>query len=516
MKNFILIFLTFVAALTSSAAESSTVQKTLQQLDSYISNGGGKYVADKEARIAKIRSDLSIRGKHDYELNNALFEEYKSFKFDSAYFYANQCYLIAQAAKDRDKLVESHCALAFCYLSSGLFVEAFEEMARIDVSGVSPDVKAKYYILYNRLYYDASDYNTAEKWSHEYTRIGTQYVDSVKAILPKDSYGALFMDAQNEIKHWHYRQCISLYERLLSDFQVCEHNKAIINSSIGGAYKALGQTDSSIVYLAKAAMNDILSATKETTALYRLAEILCDIDPDRAYTYICYALEDADFYNARHRKLSINPILSIIEKARMETIIRQRNYMGIIVVLCFGIIALLVAMFIIYSKQRGKIERRNRQLKEANKIKEEYIGNSFYVNSEFINELEELYKVINYKLTARQYDDLRDICKLSKVNRKRENMFDSFDKCFLKIFPSFISEYARLYPEGHVDESAEVLTSEMRIFALMRLGIHDAEKISRFLNYSVHTVYTYKTRAKNKAIVDNEEFEKRIKSIEIG
>ena len=95
-------------------------------------------------------------------------------------------------------------------------------------------------------------------------------------------------------------------------------------------------------------------------------------------------------------------------------------------------------------------------------------------------------------------------------------MYDSFDKCFLKIFPSFISEYAKLFPEGYVDESADVLTNEMRIFALMRLGITDAEKVSKFMNYSVHTIYTYKTRAKNKSIVGNDEFEKRIKAFEIG
>ena len=102
------------------------------------------------------------------------------------------------------------------------------------------------------------------------------------------------------------------------------------------------------------------------------------------------------------------------------------------------------------------------------------------------------------------------------MNKKRELMYKSFDKCFLKIFPSFVREYAKLFPFGCIDESADSLTSEMRIFALMRLGITDAEKISKFLNYSVHTVYTYKTRAKNKAIVDNDEFENRIKSFEIG
>ena len=516
MKHLFVTLFMFFTLVNASAAGSSPVQDILLKLDAYIESGD-KYVAEKEDRIHKLREELSKTSWQDYQLTYALFDEYKSYKFDSAYFYANNCLKLAQKSGSRDRLVQSHCAVAFCYLSSGLFHESFDEMSKVDVSGVDSEIKAQYYALANRLYYDASDFNNAENWSHEYTRKGTMYADSLMQIVPEEKYEYQFAVAQREIKHWHYDQCIELYQSILRNHDVSEHDKAIINSSIGGAYLALGQKDSSVVYLAKAAINDIVSATKETTALYRLAEMLCEQnDPHRAYIYINVALEDADFYNARHRKLSINPILPIIERARFEVVARQRNYMAIILILCVGIIALLVTMFIIYGKQRGKIERRNRQLKEANKIKEEYIGHSFYVNSEFITEFEELFSTINMKLAAHQYDDVRDMCKQSKVKKKRESMYDSFDKCFLKIFPSFISEYAKLFPEGYVDESADVLTNEMRIFALMRLGITDAEKVSKFMNYSVHTIYTYKTRAKNKSIVGNDEFEKRIKAFEIG
>jgi hypothetical protein len=175
----------------------------------------------------------------------------------------------------------------------------------------------------------------------------------------------------------------------------------------------------------------------------------------------------------------------------------------------------LLAGTTVILKQNRKLKRRTRQLGEANKIKEEYIGHSFYVNSEFIAEVEELYKTINQKIIAHQYDDLRDVSKLSKINKKRESMYESFDKCFLKLFPSFIVEYAKLFPEGYIDPNSTTLTPEMRIFALIRLGINDSERISKFLNYSVHTIYTYKTRVKTKSIVTNEEFETRIKSVEM-
>lgn len=512
--------LSFLISAMFIQPSGAQISQTLEELDICIENSN-TYVKEKSYRINRLRKRLqeTSSDKHDetaFELNYKLFEEYQSFKYDSAYFYANRALNLAQRLDDADKKVNAQCAIVFCHMSSGLFVEAFNEMEKINLSGTSATVRTKYYALYNRLYYDASDFNNSEEWSQLYTELGTAYADSLMAIVPKESYEYAFARAQSEIKHWHYIECIESYKDILRNFDVSTHDKAIINSSIGGAYRIIEQNDSALVYLAKAAINDIESATKETTALYRLAEILCERgDTERAYTYIHIALADADFYNARHRKLSINPILPIIEQARMDAITRQKNQMAMIIWLCIMLIAVLLAGAFIILKQYRKIKRRSNQLREANRIKEEYIGHSFYVNSEFIAEVEELYKTIHQKIVAHQYDDLRDASKLSKVNKKRESMYESFDKCFLKLFPSFVIEYAKLFPEGYIDPNATVLTPEMRIFALIRLGISDSERISKFLNYSVHTIYTYKTRVKTKSIVTNEEFEARIKAVEM-
>lgn len=518
MKNrnimrIIVFIIGYVLSSVAFAAKSpDRLESKLRELDSHLEIKES-FDALKQSRIDSLRACLPS----GYHLDFSLFEEYRSFKYDSAYFYADRAMKAAQKEGDTSRIEEAKCAVTFCYMSSGLFKEAFDMIEAVEPKKLPLESKIWYYNLYNRLYFDLADYGNATGLWEEYLSKGRAYADTLMAICPPDSYDWKFAQAQVDIKEGRPEKCLFLYKDILNNHDISDHDKAIVSSSIGGAYKLMNQQDSAAFYLAESAIWDIRSATKETTALYLLAELLCQGKEDtRSYLYIHEALADADFYNARHRKLSINPILPVIEKARMDSLTRNRNLMILTVVLCVLSVVLLVFATMIFLKQNKQLKRKSRQLEEASRIKDEYIGHSFYVNSEFIAETEELYKTIQQKVTAHQYEDLMDISRLSKVNKRRESMYASFDKCFLKIFPTFVEEYAKLFPEGMVNSGTSELTPEMRIFALLRLGITDSERVARFLNYSIHTIYTYKTRVKNKSIVSNEEFERCIKAVKIG
>jgi DNA-binding NarL/FixJ family response regulator len=94
-------------------------------------------------------------------------------------------------------------------------------------------------------------------------------------------------------------------------------------------------------------------------------------------------------------------------------------------------------------------------------------------------------------------------------------MYESFDETFLKLFPNFVERFNLLFDEADrkMPPNDHSLTSEMRIFALIRLGINDSERIAKFLDYSVHTVNTYKTRIKNRSTAENDKFESLIMQI---
>jgi len=155
------------------------------------------------------------------------------------------------------------------------------------------------------------------------------------------------------------------------------------------------------------------------------------------------------------------------------------------------------------------------KLNEADKIKEEYIGYYFNLISEYINKLEKFKRSVDNKLTTKRYDDIRSLVTNINLTKEREELFVNFDKAFLKIFPNFVEAFNSLFSEENQVKLLpnQLLNTDLRIFALVRLGITDTEKIANILEYSVNTIYNYKARIKGKSKITNEEFEHSIMAI---
>lgn len=464
-----------------------------------------------------------------YVINTRLYNEYRSYKYDSAFVYANKSLQLANQIGNPNYKVEAQCGISFCLLSAGLYKEAFDELQTIKLNGCSNEYRKIFYSMASRLYYDISDYNDVQPYSAEYIKKGNLYTDSLLALLAPKSAEWWYAVGQRQMKLKQYTQSINSFKTWLNLPNLTIHDKAIVTSCLGWIYEQLGNKEQSIKYLAQAAIYDNESATRETTALRILGGYLYkEGDMNHAKLYVQSSLDDANFYGARQRKIEIGNILPIIEQDIFTSVRAQRDTMIVAVSIAIVLVIVLLMSTIFIRKQMKKlqsarktIDERNESLQQINdklreisKIKDVYIGKSFYLNMEHINKMEKLYRKIDRKIVARQYEDLRASLKESTINAERENMFADFDETFLKLFPQFIEKYNALFehPENKTPNDNQ-LTIEMRIFALIRLGITDSESISRFLDYSVHTINTYKTRVKNKSIVENEQFEQHIMEI---
>ena len=525
---FITLFIQLASILHAERMDSMFVE-----LDKYIARSS-YYMNLKETKIHKIKNELHATSNVSYEQLHHyanLFEEYKSYKYDSAYVYAIKTLEIAHKLNNPEKIVEAKVRLVFCFLSSGLFKEAFDIVKDNDIEQLSPSVKLDYYKIMARLYYDMADYNGVEPFKTEYIEKGNKYIEQSIGLIPVHTVEYWSALGLMKMKRKDYNGSMDAFKEVLKGSND-SHEDAIAASSLAYINSLTNQHEDAVINLVKAAIADIKSATKETVALRNLATQLYQShgDINQANKYIKLALDDANFYNARHRKIEISSILPIIEKERFDSIERQRNlliwlvlsvtilfvlFLGATLIIRKQLKKLKIARLTI-QKQNEKVLFTNSELNEANKIKDKYIGHFFYVNYQYIDKLEHMYRMINRKVALRQYDEFAKMFKEADILLERENMYISFDQTFLKLFPDFTNEYKLLFPYeeiAHLEIQNGILTVEMRIFALIRLGIIESEKISKFLNYSIHTINTYKTKVKNKSIIQNELFEQKIMEI---
>ena len=528
-KGLFSLLILLLTALTAPGAGKVSPEEKLRELDEALLQKE-YYDSVKETRISQHRGALrrAVSDQERWGVTAVLFDEYASYKYDSAYAYALRMGEMAASMHSADRIVEAECAKVYCLISAGLFKEAFDVADAISTEGISERTLLEYYKIQVRLNYSARGYAQTEPYWEIYSAAGENYSRKILDMVPPGSVLWQEYQANYLMEQTRFEESMAVFTELLADPDLNLHSRAIFSSSLGWMLLRRERYDEAVVALCESALCDLKSSTKETTALRMLADLLSQRgEVERPSSYVRHSFDDANFYNARLRKLEVGAVLPIVEKNHYEDLQRERNLLlvSILLAILIAVVTLLSYAYIRRQNRRLKearqgIEERNRQLEEANAqlseanaIKTEYIGNSFYINAEFIDKMAQLYKMVDRMIVTRQYEELRRSLKESTIDKERDQMYASFDATFLKIFPTFVNDYNALFPDTEQNYPAEGLTSEMRIFALIRLGIMETERIAKFLDYSVHTINTYKTRVKNKSWVENERFEAEIMKI---
>jgi DNA-binding CsgD family transcriptional regulator len=492
------------------------------------------YVNARITRIDKLGDELSRANaknlQHRFEIYNHLYHQYKTFIYDSAFRYAKELVNTAFEMKDPNKIGYARVKLGFILISSGMFKETFDSLKRIEVRYLSDSTKIDYYRLLSRAYSDLNIYNNDQHYRRYYQQLDQTYLDSAIMFSPRGSYHYYYLGGVKNIYLKNFDKSIQLIDTLLRTGKLTYPQMAVNYYDLSNAYRNLSDEKRSVQYMVMSSLSDLRAATKETAAMHTLAKMLFERgDTENAYIFIKQALNDAEFYGARQRKVEIMSILPLIASAQLNSVDEQRKVWFVYSAGLTVLILVVVIFSIIISKQlkklklaEGVIRQANRNLQEINnklmeadKIKEEYIGYYFSNNSQYIDKIESFRNSIDQKLQSRKVDDIRYLVNTINPVHEREELYFNFDKIFLKLFPDFVSIINSYFdPENRiVVKDGQLLNTELRIFALIRLGIHDAEKIAKILGYSVNTIYSYKNRVKSKSVVPNDEFEDRIMEI---
>lgn len=520
------------------ADELSTLYHTLDSLIEHQS----EIIAQKKNRIQVITdgmNNLSLTPEQLFSLNNRLYDEYLAFNFDSALCYIKKNVDVQQSLGNPDLAAGSLIRMAHILAVSGLFDKADRMLDQIDISQLSTERKVEYYNQRGELNLYRSEMAEFTPYFQEYTDSSQYYRQLILQIAPKDSYDYIFNQATYISEEGDNDEAIKMLEVYMKNLKQGERRYSIVTSTLAYFYSKKDEPQLQERYFLLSAISDMKGAILENNSLRRLSMILLDRgDFKKAYEYLLCASNDARQYGSRLRSMQAARISPLITQAYdMERALTQHRTNLLLMIL--SVITLLLIGTVVYilslikkrhqanikisrmnaelSLHNEEIERMNNQMKESNRIKDEYIGRFLELSSNLILKNEERSKVLNRLARDRKLELLYGELKSQKPLNESIHLFhQNFDTAFLNIYPTFISEVNQLLTEDNqfeVHEEAGKLTTELRILALIRLNITDNQKIADILRSSITTIYTYRSKLKSRAI-SKATFEDDVRRIE--
>lgn len=546
-KNCLLCFLLFFSCYSAFAGESldsllNVLDKTIKEADTYVQIKENKlHELKKEARKTP---PVSVER---YHLNNDIYLEYKAYSSDSALHYLNENMLLARQLNDKERELKIQLELSYLLSSIGMYMEAADILNSIDRQTLPSSLLGYYYTCYEHVYFEAGAAQPRYKmFASRYAKLSHAYRDSMQVTLDPSSATYLWLRETQLREAGKYDEALEFSDRRLAEASFGTPQYALVAYQRFRLFESMGKKDEHLYYLVLSAISDVRSAIKEQSSLMVLAqELNRKGDLKRAYDYINFSWEISQFYKTRLRSwMNITPLSMI--NGNYQDIIKQQNRELLIYITCVALLALLLVIALIYIYRQMKalsiakkglqevnerlfslneeLEEVNRHLRstnlelsESNLIKEAYIARFFKLCSVYVDRLQAYRKLVNKELQRGQVAELLKMTHLSNdiVTVEVQELYANFDSAFLHLFPNFVESLnALLLPDEQIVlKPDELLNTELRIFALIRLGIKDSSQIAELLHYSVNTIYNYRSRVKTKARVSRDDFEDLVAKI---
>lgn len=530
IKRYIGIVLLMLTSLSSFAKDD--LKALYDSLDYSVAHKN-MYVQEKIKRIDEIRSALSYANLNDvnkYVVYNQLYNEYWKFDLDSAIHYARLEVEAAIRMNDEYRKTQAELQLAISYAMHGMYIQAEQILNKHNINSLPKDLMAEYYnanIQFLQYYLYTSD-------SPEDIQRQNNYRDSLYATQDQSSIEFRF----SLVGRMPAKERLEGYNKLLDLVEKNSPMYARITHSIGTIYAADGNRDEAKKYLIRSALSDLYNVTRENQSIYELAQLAYeDGDYARAYRYAQSSFEDAITAGIQFRVTQVSGFYSIITDVyqRREASDKQ-SLINIIVLSGVLLVCLVIAVFFIFQQLKkimrirkdlansndelqrlnetlnnmnAQLHSSNSLLQENNDIKEQYIGQFFNICSGYIDKIGDYQNVLYRLAVNKHYDELvKKLRSTTLIDSETEALYHHFDTIFLNLFPTFVADLNALLREDEriVLKQDTLLNKELRIYALLRLGITDSEKIANFLRCSTSTIYNYRTKMRNRAI-DKDTFE---------
>jgi len=523
-----LILLALYSLFIFSASSSTVADSLLTRLDRMLPRRT-EYEQDRRQRIDRAKADYETAStpSDKYNVLRDLYTRYRSYRIDSALIIADERLALAQELADRSKIASATINLAESYAKSGGYDRAIDLLDGLNGWKLED---------YQRKYRN-SVYRTAYDMKSEAALLNRERVDA----LEKSRYYRAQSLAETSAgsTSWYMLQSERLHDAGLMPDAVAKIEEAQrkfdfsanapMQYAMGEIYLAAGMSEEAKECLARSAILDVSSGTKEYASLILLASVLFEEgDVRRAFEYINCAFEDAIFSKANFRTAEVMKIMPVIDDAfhlaERQAAERNRRYLAVSVV---SLLLLLVSLLLLIRTLRRnrrmlatiadvnhQLESHNDDLVKADRVKLRYINTLMMAYAGYISKLKDFRKSVLRLMKTSQYQQAMDLVKSDRIEaRELADFHEMFDEVFLSMFPDFVEKVNELFKSPVELKVPGRLTPELRVVAMMRLGLTSTDEIAKMLHYSSQTVYNHRFSIRSMIKVSKEEFEAAVSQI---
>ena len=536
MRHLIIIIITLMIQPIYVKGDNNQLYK---QLDAALAQRA-HYVELKEKSLNEIKQGAKYVTSNEDKLKlyEQLANEYKAYEYDSAMTYVNKGLILAQKSNNIFFNKRFQLSQTRLLITRGFYAEAKEILQKIEPKEEPRDYQFLYYYTMYGLYNNWSTYCENNEFSKNYNQQKVKYLKKAIELSPKKD--AFYYYLMGELYYYsnqpNNNKTIQCYKKALSMEKTNSRLHAMTAFALSEIYQKANNLALMEHYLLVAAISDVTSATKENVALQDIALFIYKHKTrslNKAQEYINLSLEDAYAYNNRLRRIEISSKLQMITNAYTDDI-RATNSMLYIALSVIFLLLLGVGLSSLFIRKKNKLLKQKKDEITATSAKMEVLNSQLHlINDELKDTNQKRERLIKVYIDL-CYKNIERNCKLrtlavrkikanqskellsllsSSTNTEKENkeFLTEFDKAFLSLYPTFITELnQQLTESAHIQlkENGE-MPPILRVCALLRLGITESSKIAGILSYSPQTVYNYRSLLKNNAI-DKEHFEENV------
>lgn len=482
----------------------------------------------KEDHIKLLKRNLSNAGNDHERLVwlDSIYTAYSTYRYDSASAYVEKGRQLSERIGDTYYIIQNKINRASVLSVGGFYSQSENLLESINPAQLKGSQLQYYYFTKAWLYNYWESFVANSEFAPEYARKKRENIyNTLEHCVPEMKYSGAYYYLKGELVYMSrptHKNVLAFFKKAMQLSPINDRIHAASAYGVARYYKDIEHFDLYEEYLAEAIVSDITCQLKETLALQKLATYIYKKDTKyskRAAKYITVSMEDAKFFNNRLRMLEISSILPVIASANQQQAERSRTRLQIYFWALCVVLAMTVTLTVVSIKRKNHlnknkklIEHKNQQLEmlnnrliATNKHRETYMRLFMDISALYIRKLDDYRKLVSRKIKANQTSDLLKTINSYKLAEEEAKMFNiRFDKAFMELYPDFVNQLNNLLvDEARIElPSDHSLTTEVRIYALMRLGVTDSQEIATLLFYSTQTIYNYKSamraRAKNR------------------